>query len=373
MSGPRLTVGVEEEFLLVDPDSRMVAPRAEEVIATAVLELGGLVGPELTRYQVETRTEPHVDLADLAEQLYAHRVRLARAAAGHGVRIVSSGGPVLAPDGTPPVMPGERYARSVAAFGALDDDQVSCALHIHVGLDDRHQALQVGNHLRVWLPALIALAANSPFWRGRDTGYASWRAVAWRQWPVSGPPPYFDSLQHYEELVTALIGTGTTLDRAGIYWDIRPSHHLPTLEIRVADAALTVDDAVLLAALVRAAAATALDAFHHGGSAPRPDPQLLDAACWRAARDGLAGKAVDLAGPRLEPAECRLHALLSWVRPALQHHGDARHVDALVSRLKVHGTGSDRQHAAHRRRHRLIDTVDDLVAHVLSPPTRRLA
>ncbi|GHE15013.1 carboxylate-amine ligase [Streptomyces alanosinicus] len=368
VSGPLLTVGVEEEFLLVDPRTRLLMPAAAPVISTAQVKLGDRVAPELTCYQVETRTEPHRDLGALAEQLYANRLSLSRAAAAHGAGLVSSGTPVLTPAGAPPFMPGARYERSARAFGALDEEQVCCACHVHVGMASRAEAVQVSNHLRAWIAVLIALAANSPVWDGRDTGHASWRTVCWARWPAAGPPPYFESAGHYDDLVATLIGTGVVLDAGGIYWDIRPSHHVPTLEVRVADAGLTVDDTVLIAALVRAAAATALASVRAGRPAPRPDPHMLRAASWHSAREGLTGTVLDPVSRRLTPSSRRMHSLLAWIHPALTRHGDAALVESLLSQLNLYGTGAVQQRAALRLRRRPADIVDHLLARTLAAP-----
>ncbi|MFE7413815.1 carboxylate-amine ligase [Streptomyces laurentii] len=369
-SGPApLTVGVEEEFLLVDPGTRQVVPAAPPVIATARARLGDLVGPELTRYQVETRTAPHRDLGALAEQLYANRLHVSRAAAAHGAGLISSGTPVLAPGGPPPLMPGDRYARSARTFGALDEEQVCCACHVHIGVDSREEAVQASNHLRGWIAVLIAVAANSPLWDGRDTGHASWRTLCWARWPAAGPPPYFESAGHYDELVAGLVDTGVIIDAGGVYWDIRPSHHLPTLEVRVADAGLTVDDTLLIAALVRGAVAAALDAVRAGLPAPPTDPHLLRAASWRSARNGLTSALIDPASRGLVPSSRLMRGLLDWIRPALARHGDAERVASLVSRLGLHGTGAVRQRAALRRRGEASDSVDYLLARTLAAPT----
>ncbi|MFF9909044.1 glutamate--cysteine ligase [Streptomyces sp. NPDC013457] len=360
-TGP-LTVGVEEEFLLVDPVSRELSAAAEKVVAEASHDLGDHVGPELTRYQVETRTDPHTHLADLADQIGSAREALARAAARQGLRIVSTGTPVLAPPGPPPLTDGPRYTRSAAMFRGLDDEQVACACHIHVGVPDLATALEVSNHLRPWVPLFIAVAANSPYWAGRDTGYASWRTTTWGRWPVSGPPPYFESADHFEDLVSGFLTTGAVMDRGGLYWDIRPSHHVSTLEIRAADATATGDDTVLLAGLVRALAATALTAIHGGEPAPRPHPEMLRAACWRAARDGLAGDGIDPFTGRLTPTVTQMGQLLTHIRMALHQHGDTELVHTLWSRLRTHGSRSDAQRTAHRRRGSLTDVVDHLIS-----------
>ncbi|MEV8528834.1 glutamate--cysteine ligase [Streptomyces sp. NPDC052000] len=364
-----LTVGAEEEYLLVDPETREVSAEAEKVVAEASRELGDRVTSEITRYQVEVRTDPHTTLADFAEQVHATRAAAARAAARQGLRIISSGTPVLARPGPPPLTDGPRYARSAAMFRALDDEQSACACHIHVGVPDLVTALRISNHLRPWIPLLIALAANSPYWAGRDTGYASWRTTIWGRWPVAGPPPYFESTSHFEDLVAGLLATDSVMDRGGLYWDIRPSHHVPTLEFRAADATGTAADTVLLTGIVKAMAATALGAIRAGEPAFRPPPEMLRAACWRAARDGLSGESIDLTTGRLAPAVTQVNQLLSWLRPALQQHGDAEVVHCLWSRLRAHGSRADAQRSAHRRRGSITDVVDHLIS--TTSPTGR--
>ncbi|MFI0811968.1 glutamate--cysteine ligase [Streptomyces echinatus] len=360
-----LTVGAEEEYLLVDPVTRELRAEAHKVVAEAATELGGRVTTEITCYQVEARTDPHTSLARFAEQIRSMRAAVARAAARHGLGVISSGTPVLEQPLPPPMTDGPRYARSVAMFGALDDEQSICACHLHIGIPDIGQALQVSNHLRSRLPVLIALAANSPFWQGRDTGYASWRTLAWARWPAAGPPPYFESRAHFDALVADLTTTGTIMDRGGLYWDIRPSHHVPTLEIRALDAAATWQDTVLLAAIVRALAATALAGIDAGEPAFRPPSAILRSACWRAARDGLSGASVDLHSRRLLPTTVLVEQLLAQLRPALARHGDLETVEAGWTRLRALGNGADRQRAVHRARRGLTQVVDHL-AHAMT-------
>ncbi|WP_308378037.1 glutamate--cysteine ligase [Streptomyces sp. ISL-98] len=355
-------MGAEEEYLLVDPVSRELSAEAEKVVAEASRELGVRVTTEITRYQVEVRTDPHTSLAGFAEQVRSTRQAVARAAARQGLRIISSATPVLGRPGPPPLTDGPRYAQSAAMFRALDDEQSACACHIHVGVPDLATALQISNHLRPWIPLLIAITANSPYWAGRDTGYASWRTTIWGRWPVAGPPPYFESPSHFEDLVAGFLATGTVMDRSGLYWDIRPSHHVPTLEFRVADATATADDTVLLAGIVKAMAATALEAIHAGEPAFRPQPEMLRAACWRAARDGLSGEGIDLSTGRLSAATTQVNQLLSWLQPALRQHGDSELVHTLWSRLRAHGSRAEGQRAAYQRRGSLTDVIDHLIS-----------
>ncbi|MFI0240535.1 glutamate--cysteine ligase [Streptomyces sp. NPDC016845] len=357
---PVVLVGVEEEYLVVDPMSRRLSTRADKVVAEAAGELGSRVSTELTRYQVEVRTHPHAGLTALGEDLQHLRHTVARAASRLGLRVISSGTPVLGQHTPPPLSAGERYAQSLATFRALDHEQTVCACHIHVEMPDLATALATSNHLRPWLPGLLALSGNSPYWHGQDTGYDSWRSLAWGRWPVAGPPPYFESAAHFEDLVGRLITSRTLMDRSGVYWDIRPSHHVPTLEVRVADAAYSSDDTLLLAAAVKGLALAALAAVREGRAAPRPEAEMLRAGYWRAARDGVRGQSIDLATGRLRPAARSFAHMWDTALPALSPQ-DLALADKTRRRLAGQGNGADRQRAAYRQRHRHHDIVDHLI------------
>ncbi|MER5302539.1 glutamate--cysteine ligase [Streptomyces lasiicapitis] len=361
-SDGQLTIGVEEEYLVVDPASRAVRSCADAVASVAAKRLGAeRVGDEITRFQIEARTRPHAELSQLAEEIREMRQAVFGAAAQQGLAVVSSGSPVLGDVLPLPLTPAPRYARSLEVFRALDDEQCAGACHVHIGLADRALALKVSNHLRPWLPVLVSLTANSPYWAGRDTGYASWRTLSWARWPIAGPPPYFESVAHFDELVGRLHASGAVMDPGGLYWDVRPSAHVPTLEVRVADALTTADETIVYAALVRALVATALHAVRAGDQAPNPSPEVLRAAYWRAARDGLTGQGFDAHSARPLPAEALADLLFAHVRPALERSGDLENVREGWAWLRGNGTGAHRQRRAHDRRTRLEDVVDYLI------------
>ncbi|MEU8341408.1 glutamate--cysteine ligase [Spirillospora sp. NPDC048832] len=353
-----LRFGIEEEYFVVDPVSREVVPRAAAVVRRAGAALGERASTELVAFLAEAKTSPCDDLDKLREQVRAMRAAMAAAAAAEGVRLAATGTPVLGELVPAPIAAGARYAESLAVYRGLDDEQSICSCHVHVEMPDREHAVQVGNHLRPWLPTLLALAANSPYWAGRDTGHACWRAMAWARWPVAGPPPYFASAAHYDDLVGTLLGCGALMDTGTIFWDVRPSARLPTVEVRLADVAPTAADAAVLAALIRALVRESSRAVDAGERAPDPPQELLRAAYWLAARDGLDGRGLDVrtgraAGHRELAGELLAHAL-----PALSAAGDLAFVTAGVRRLLTGGTGAERQRAAYRRRGRLSDVVD---------------
>ncbi|MFA1543167.1 carboxylate-amine ligase [Actinomadura monticuli] len=353
-----LRFGIEEEYFVVDPVSREVVPRAPAVVRRAGPALGGRVSTELVAFLAEAKTSPCDDLDKLREQVRAMRAAMSAAAAAEGVRLAATGTPVLGDLLPAPICAGPRYAESLAVYRALDDEQCICSCHVHVEMPDRERAVQVSNHLRPWLPTLLALTANSPYWAGRDTGHACWRALAWARWPVAGPPPFFASAAHYDDVVGTLLGCGALMDAGTVFWDVRPSARLPTVEIRLADVAPTAADAAVFAALVRALVRVSSDAVDAGEPAPDPPQEMLRAAYWLAARDGVSGRGLDVRTGR--PAGFRELAgdLLAHVLPALGGAGDLDFVAGGVRRLLAGGTGAERQRAAYRRRGRLADVVD---------------
>ncbi|MEU9302204.1 glutamate--cysteine ligase [Streptomyces sp. NPDC048269] len=352
-----LTVGVEEEFLLVDARTFRVVPTAPLVLATA----GGLPGeihPEGTRYQVEISTPIAHSAASLREELATLRRTLGRAARAHGCRLLAAPSPVVAVEGPLHLTNDEpRQREQHRRFGSLTDTLVSCGRHVHIGTLDVDTAVAVSNRVRPWLPTLIALAANSPFWGGRDTGHASWRAMAWSGWPSAGLPPHFTSTAHFRLSVQTLLGSGAALDTKMVYWDLRPSGHWPTLEIRAPDMSPDIDTAILQAELVRALVATALREI----AEERPEPALRDdvlrLARWRAAHDGLEGFGLDpYTGAEL-PAADLAEALLDLVAPALVAAGDLDHAAKTLGALLRDGSGAHRQRAAFARRQDLTDVL----------------
>jgi carboxylate-amine ligase len=364
---PGRSLGVEEEFLVVDPESRRVVPRAAAVLAAAAGQ-PGRAEKELTQIQVETATAPCRTLDALRADLVRARAAIAAAAGEAGCAVAPSGTAVLAGASHPPISDSNRYGRMAAEYRALLSGQGVCGCHVHVGVPDRETALQVSNHVRPWLPALQALAGNSPFLDGVDTGYASWRSVAWSRWPVGGPPPFWHSVEQYDALVESLISSGVILDPGMVYWYARPSARFPTLEIRVCDVLPTVDDVLLVAALTRALVQTALTDLGRGLPAVEVPEQMLRAAHWRAARDGLEGEAVNVVSGQPLPAWDLVGHLLAHVGPALDRSGDAGTVTGLVAGLRERGSAAARQRAVYEAGRNPADVVDWLVGQLRAGP-----
>ncbi|WP_199439731.1 carboxylate-amine ligase [Umezawaea beigongshangensis] len=315
------TVGVEEEFLLVDPRSGRTAPRADEVLG--LVRDGALTRfhGELAATQVEAATGPCVDLDELRSALGEARGRLTAAAGALGLDLVPLGAPPE-PAAGPVLSTEERFGRIADTYAAVVEDYEACGCHVHVGVPDAETAIGVLNHLRPWLPTLLALSANSPRHGGRDTGYASWRAVQQSRFPGFGVQPWFDSAAEYDAHVERMVECGVLVDRAMSFWLVRRSPRLPTVEFRVADTAREVEDAVVQAALSRALVRTALTDLRAGREAPRVRDDVCAAAVWSAARYGLGGVGVHPLREQRVPATTLLGELVAHVTPALEDSGD---------------------------------------------------
>ncbi|OLF11905.1 carboxylate-amine ligase [Actinophytocola xanthii] len=337
------SVGVEEEFLLADPATARTVPAAERVIAAAralpMAGPGASLQPELLATQVEAASGVCESLAELGAQLYHARHQLATAA--RDLLVVPSGTPVLG--GETRTTPGERFERIATRYAGVVADYQACGCHVHVGVADPETAVAVVDHVRPWLPTLLALSVNSPVHEGRRTGFASWRMVSQSRFPGSGVPPRFGSLRAYTARLARLVSAGVLLDEAMTFWLVRPSPRLPTVEFRVADVSADVDGALLQAALCRALVRTALRDIGRGRPAPELDDQVAAAAVWSAARYGLDGPAVHPLLARQVPAGELVADLVETVRPALAETGDEHLVESLLRRLLVSGTGARRQ------------------------------
>jgi carboxylate-amine ligase len=355
-----MTVGVEEEFHLVDRESR----RSTDAAASVLRGVGRdeEIVPELKASMVESNSQVHTSLAELRADLADLRRDLGSAAASVGAGLVAAGTAPLHGEDALRTYPKERYLEMSEDFPSLERDQVVAGVQTQVGIDDRDVAVQVVSRAQRFTPVMLALAAGSPFWQGEDTGYASWRTRVWERWPSAGPTAPFGSAAEYDATVDALLASGTISDRGMVYFDVRVSAHQPTVEFRVCDAVDRLDDVVMLAGLWRAVAMTCLAEISASGSAPPPRIEAVAGARWRAARSGLSGQLVDPVSGEAVAAAAAVTSLLDVLRPALEETGDLAYVEERVAAVMADGGPAARQRAAYARREQLTDVVDELLA-----------
>ena len=341
---PRLVAaGVEEEFHIVDLATRRLTGQADKLMTRLP---AGRFSSEMQRSVLEANSRPWADLTELAEDIAGLRLAAVAAAESLGLGIVAAGTVPLADPDTLEVTPDPRYEHIRDEYRVLVREQLICSMQVHVDMDDRDLAIAVGHRVAPWLPALLALSAGSPYWRGTDTGYASYRTLIWRRWPTAGSLPSFESAAEYDRTVADLVQSGVICDPGMIYFDIRPSAHLPTLELRICDSCPRLEDAVLLAGLFRALVISAAAAEYDGRSRGPVRPELLEAATWRAAQAGLQGDLVDPVTASPVPGHRLIGQLLAVLRPALESTGDWELVSELARSAMTQGGSAVRQRAA---------------------------
>ncbi|WP_307857068.1 carboxylate-amine ligase [Pseudarthrobacter albicanus] len=354
------TFGVEEEFLIVDPYNGSPLPLAAELLrlhdpGRPVVNRPSplpVLAVELQQEQLEVITRPHSSLSGLAAEIRAGRAyadALARKAGGRIAALATSPVPVA-----PRHTRNDRYDALIEKFALTAREQLTCGFHVHVSVGSDEEGVAVLDRIRAWLPPLIALSSNSPFWNGTESGYASFRTQAWNRWSSAGPAEVFGSARAYHSLVADLSATGVV---SSPDFDARLSARHPTVEVRVSDVCLDARDAALIAALVRALVETAAREWEAGQPPDLVPAAVLRQGAWRASRFGVHGELLHPVTHRPDTARNVLTALHDHVGAALGESGDGAYAAESMQRILSQGTGATRQREAFERNGRLADVV----------------
>jgi glutamate---cysteine ligase / carboxylate-amine ligase len=356
-AGEPLTVGVEEEYMLLDAGTLDLVQRVESILrAERRGEFSELVSPELFESLVEFHTPVCRTISDVEREL--RRVR------AHAVAVAEEQGLLLGCAGTHPfslferqrITERERYRAIVDLLQYAARRELIFGLHVHVAVDDPEQAIRLTDALLPHLCELVALSASSPFWRGEPTGFASSRHVIFSAFPRSGPPPHFESYAEYAQVINELVRAGCMEDYTRTWWDVRPHPRFGTVEIRVMDAVSRVEDAVALAAYVQA-----LVRLLSGAPRPPCHPVLTHENKWRAARYGLQSTVIDPIEGGEIPVAALIDRTLGDLTPHARALGCERELEG-VQRILRDGNGADRQRAVHAATGDPADVARDVVA-----------
>ncbi len=360
-----LTLGAEEELHLIDQESWKLSARAPSLLSRLPADN---YSAEIQRTTVETNTDVVESLAALRSELLRLRRGLVEVAAEDNIGIAAAGTAPSSAFADFELTSTGRYGRMQEQYRLLVDEQLICGLQIHVGVSDRDLAVQIMQRVARDLPILLALSASSPFWNEQDTGYASIRSIIWQRWPSAGATGRLRSAAEYDQLLADLINTGVIADAKMAYFDVRPSAHAPTLELRTCDACPIVDDAVLIAGLFRASVLAAERDIANGRPFDPVPPPVHRAAIWQAARGGLSGALLDdTRHPKPLPAERAVRSLVKRLRPQLEELGDWEEVNEHL----VVGPGRTQPTGRARTRPALPDDrADARVPGVLLVPER---
>ncbi|HEY2713075.1 MAG TPA: carboxylate-amine ligase [Chthoniobacterales bacterium] len=362
MSAPNhiFTLGIEEEFQIIDPVTRELRSHIQEILGEGKVTLKEQIKPEMHQSVVELGTDVCGDMNKAREQVIALRGHLARTAARAGLKIASAGTHPFSHWFDQHITEGERYATIVKDMQQVARANLIFGLHVHVGIPNRETAIHVMNQMRYFLPHLYALSTNSPFWVGRNTGLKGYRLKVFERFPRTGMPDAFESLSEYEDFTKLLIKTGCIDNPKKIWWDIRLHPFFDTLEVRICDAQSRVDDTMALAALIQAIVARLFKLLWQNTTFRVYRRRLIDENRWRASRYGLEGNLIDFGQECEVPIRDLMEELLQFVGTEVDELGTQREIEH-VRKILREGTGADRQIAAWEREHNMHDVVDHLV------------
>jgi carboxylate-amine ligase len=359
--GEPLTVGVEEEYMLLDAETLDLVQRVENILqAEERGDFAELVSPELFESLVEFHTPVCRTLRDVERELHRLRSHAVSSAAAQGLRLGCAGTHPFSLFERQHVTGRERYRALVDVLQYVARRELIFGLHVHVAIDDPDRAIRVMGALQPHLCELVALSASSPFWRGQPTGFASCRHLIFSAFPRSGPPPRFESYAEYAQVVQELVACGCIEDYTRIWWDLRPHPRFGTIEVRVMDAVSRVDDAVALAAYVQALVRLHLAAEEAGDAAAACHPVLTHENKWRASRYGLRATVIDPAGGGRIPVGALIERTLGELAPHARELGCDSELDG-VRRILREGNGADRQLAVYTATSDTVQVTLDIV------------
>jgi glutamate---cysteine ligase / carboxylate-amine ligase len=356
-NGPAYTVGIEEELMILDSTSYALVNAIDDLVEESP---HGEIKPELMESVLEISTNPARDLREAAVMLRGLRRQVRDKAAEHGLTIGSAGTHPFAKWEEQRITAADRYRDLVDALRFVARQEIIFGLHVHVGVDDADKAIHVANGMRVHVPVLLALSANSPFWRGDRTGLASTRMPIFRQFPRVGIPPYYDGWADFERRIEFMVDAGVLSDYTWLWYDVRPHPNFGTVEVRAMDAQTHVEHTLGLAALIQAMVKELSEHFEAGKRLAVFPHEMLDENRWLAARHGLEGDLVDLPERRTVPAKELARRLYDRLKEHAQDLGGADALEGIVD-LIDHGAGAYRQRKVYEANHDFTELMKDIV------------
>ncbi|CTQ63000.1 MAG: carboxylate-amine ligase [Roseibium album] len=343
MKEPSFSVGVEEEYLLVDKTSRKLASSPpEELFSACESALEGRVSPEFLRCQIEVGTPVCMTLGEVRAELAYFRKTVAKESSDHNLAPIAASTHPFAEWTDQPHTDKERYNQIARTMQVVARRMLICGMHVHVGIEDEELRIDLFNQLAYFLPHLLALSTSSPFWRGRNTGLKSYRLAVFNEMPRTGLPPRFESHHEYRHIVDILSNAGALEDATKIWWDLRPSDRFPTLELRITDVCPKLDDAVAIAALYRCLCRM-LYRLRRANQSWRPYSRFLLAENrWQAQRHGTSAGLIDFGRNETAPFVDLAEELIELVRPDAIHFGCESELEHIRT-IAAEGTSADKQ------------------------------
>jgi carboxylate-amine ligase len=357
-TGPSYTLGVEEELMILDGETMDLANEIEALIEA--YDGDGEVKPELLQSVCEIATEPHRDVGGVGRELRTRRREVGEAAGRKGLCTGSAGTHPFALWERQRVSAEPRYRELIRALKFVARQEIIFGLHVHVGIDDADKAIHVANGMRVHIPLLLALSANSPFWRSEETGLASTRMPIFRAFPRVGIPPVYDGWEDYRRRIELMVETGVMEDYTYLWYDVRPHPNFGTVEVRAMDAQTHVEHTLAITALIQAMARELAEHYETGEKLGEYPYEMLDENKWLAARHGLEGELVDLPHHRMVPTKELARRLYDRLAGHAQDLGAASELEGVLDLIE-RGTGAHRQRVVYEANHDFAELLREIV------------
>ena len=340
---PSFTLGIEEEYQTVDPVTRDLRSHIQaQIIAQGKLRLQERVKPEMHGSVVEVGTGIFRTIGEARDEVFELRRQMVRLAQDNNLRLAAAGTHPFADWKTQDIFPDDRYRTIVEDMQQVARANLIFGLHVHVGIDDRETTIHLMNAARYFLPHILALSVNSPFWKGYNTGLKSYRCKVFDKFPRTNIPDYFQSYGEYENFVNLLIKTKSIDNAKKIWWDIRPHPFFGTLEFRVCDIPMRADETIALAALMQAVVVKLYNLYAANMGFRLYRRALIMENKWRASRYGTEGKLIDFGRQEELPARTLIAELLEFVDDVVDGLGSRSEIE-YISRILEMGTGAERQ------------------------------
>jgi carboxylate-amine ligase len=360
MIEPSLTIGIEEEYQIIDPETLELRSYVQQFLERGEAVLSDQIRPEFLQSQIEAGTQICKDMAEARAELVRIRRSILRLADDAGLWVAAAGTHPFSSWVKQRVSPFGRYPELVRFLQDVGRQLLVFGMHVHIGIEDDELLIEVMNQLRYFLPHLLALSTSSPFWHGRDTGLKSYRSVVFENLPRTGIPQQFESHASYRSYASTLLTTGSIAEPTHIWWDVRPSEKFPTLEIRIPDMCTRIEETLCLVALVQALAAKMIQLRRANQSWRLYRKHLIDENKWRALRYGIDGKLIDFGKKQEVPFPQLVEEILVLVDDVVDDLGSRQEVE-YADTILHEGTSADRQLAVYRQTGDLHAVVDHVV------------
>jgi carboxylate-amine ligase len=340
---PSFNIGIEEEYQTIDPENRDLRSHIHaEILQKGKTLLAERVKPEMHQSVIEIGTGVNANIKEAGSEIRSLRRSIIGLAHQNGLRLAAAGAHPFAQWQKQEIYPDDRYRTIVEDMKMVARANLIFGLHVHIGVEDRETAIQIMNGARYFLPHILALSTNSPFWEGMDTGFKSYRCKVFERFPRTNIPDIYTSWSEFENYVNLLIHTNCIDNAKKIWWDIRPHPHFPTLEFRVCDVPMLVDETIAIAALCQAVIAKLFVLHERNQSFRQYSRSLIMENKWRAARYGIDGKMIDFGKQTEVPVRSLVNEMLEFVGDVVNDLGSAEEL-GYIRKMLEEGTGADRQ------------------------------